>query len=70
MVTKREGAIISAFTGVLMVDFDIMHEYIEEILDREVFVHELGIKEVAEEVKEAARSDFIKICEETDKEGY
>ena len=31
-MTKREAAIVSAYTGVLIGDFNEMHRYIEEIM--------------------------------------
>ena len=41
-MTKREAAIVSAYTGVLIGDFDEVHKYIEELLGRPVFTHELA----------------------------
>lgn len=40
-MTKREAAIISAYTGILIGDFNDMHKYIEEIAGCSVFTHEL-----------------------------
>ena len=62
-MTKREAAIISVFTGILIGDFSDMHEYIEEIAKRPVWTHELGDKEFTEDLKELARSDFLEISE-------
>jgi len=61
-MTRRESAIISAFTGILCGPFDAMHEYVEEILGRPVFTHEMGDKKVAEEIKKKSKADFIDIC--------
>lgn len=58
---KREAAIVSAYTGYLIGDFNEMHKYIEEIMDRPVWTHELGSKEFAERIKAASRPDFISI---------
>lgn len=62
-MTRRESAIISAFTGFLCGPFDAMHEYIEEIFDRPVFTHELADQEVVAEIKRKARPDFINLTE-------
>ena len=59
-MTKREGAIISAFTGTLCCeDFSIVHEYIEEIMERPVLTHE--IPSIGEEIKERSKTDFFKM---------
>jgi hypothetical protein len=60
-MTKREAAIVSAFTGILIGKFDDMHRYIEKILDRPVFTHELASKRLAYEIKEKSKADFIEI---------
>ena len=59
-MTKREGAIISAFTGKLCCeDFSIVHENIEEIMGRNVFTHE--IPSIEEEIKERSKADFFEV---------
>lgn len=63
-MNKREAAIVSAYTGILIGDFSEMHAYIEEKLRRSVWTHELGISEVVEEVKAASKQDFINIVVE------
>lgn len=60
-MTKREAAVVTAYTGILLGDFDKAHEYIEEILGRPVLSHELGNSDVWVEIKEAARADFVDI---------
>ena len=60
-MTKREGAILSAYTGCLLCDFNDFHKYIEELLGRPVFTHE--IPELTEEIKERSRTDFITVME-------
>ena len=63
-MTKHEGAVISAYTGILIGSFSDMHEYIEKILNRPVLTHELSSKELCNKIKEKAKDDFIKISEE------
>jgi hypothetical protein len=60
-MTKREAAIVGAYTGYLLGDFTDMHEYITEIMERPVFTHELGNEKIREEIKQKAKPDFISI---------
>ena len=60
-MTKREAAIVTAYTGVVCGIFKDTHEYIEEILERPVFTHELGSKKVAAEIKEKSKRDFCNL---------
>lgn len=61
-MTKQEKLIVSAYTGVLMTDFDSLHEFIEKKLDRPVWTHELADKLVWNELKEVLKEDFLKLC--------
>lgn len=61
-MTTQERIIVSAYTGVLMCNFDDMHRYIESKLGRSVFTHELGRPETWEEIKRAVQSDFMELC--------
>jgi hypothetical protein len=60
-MTKREAAVVSAYTGFLLGNFSDMHEYIEKIMGRPVWTHELGSKEVFDKIKELATEDFMKL---------
>lgn len=65
-MTDREKAIVMAYTGITMLNgdkFDIFHQYVEEKLGRPVFTHEMGLDLVAEEIKKAAKEDFLELCE-------
>ena len=62
-MTKRECAIVMAYTGICMLtgeNFSIFHEYIEEKLGRPVHTHELP--ELKEEIKEKSKDDFLNLC--------
>lgn len=61
-MTKQEKIIVSAYTGYLMCNFSDMHEYIEKKLGRPVWTHELASKKIMEEIREATKSDFLKLC--------
>ena len=62
-MTKEERLIVSAYTGVLMTKFSDLHKFIENKLGRPVFTHELVIESVVNELKEAVKEDFLKLCE-------
>ena len=64
-MTKHELVVISAYTGFLLCDdFGDMHEYIEQILGRPVWTHELADPKIIEEIREKARPELMRICEE------
>lgn len=63
-MTKREKIIVSAYTGVLLCDFDDLHRYIEEAVGRPVKTIELGMDgEIWEKVKAYSKEEFLEICE-------
>ena len=64
-MTKQECAIVMAHTGICMLtgdDFGIYHEYIEKIMGRPVWTHELAIPEVVEEITQKSLNDFLDLC--------
>ena len=62
-MTKQEKIVVSAYTGVLMCDFDDLHKYIEDKLGRSVWTHELASEAVSAEIKEKSKADFLAICQ-------
>lgn len=62
-MNRRESAIVGAFTGVLCGPFDALHEYIEEIMERPVFTHELGDELISQEIKAKSKADFVAMAE-------
>ena len=63
-MTKREAAIISAYTGILLGGFPNMHKFVEEeLLHRPVMTHEFANAKVVAEIKEKSRPYFMEICE-------
>lgn len=61
-MTKNERIIVSAHTGILMCDFQDVHKYIEQILGRPVFIHELADDIVREEIRKKSKKDFMALC--------
>lgn len=60
-MNKREGAIISAYTGILIGKFDDFHKYVEEIMNRPVLTHELADEKVFTRIKELSKNDFLSL---------
>jgi len=66
MLTREDAAIIGAYTGICCGPFSDMHKFIEEILDRPVWTHELAYPDIWEKIKEKAEPYFMEICPDTD----
>jgi len=60
-MNKKEAAIVSAYTGILIGSFDEAHEYMEQIMGRPLYTHELACEEIVEEIKKKSWIDFINI---------
>ena len=58
-MTKKEAAIISAYTGYLIGEFSDFQAYAEEIMGRPIFTHDLTRLEY--ELKEKSKKDFMSI---------
>ena len=65
MLTNKERAIIEAYTGYCMLAGEkskAFYEYLQEIMGRPVFTHELANEKILEEIHEKAKPDFLKLC--------
>lgn len=60
-MTKKEAAIVSAYTGFMLGEFSDMHEYAEKVIGCPIWTHQFADREVVERLKAAAKSDFINI---------
>jgi hypothetical protein len=56
---KREAAIVTAYTGILIGAFSDFHQYAEEVMERPIWTHEFADKDVWNELREKSRQDFI-----------
>lgn len=68
-MTDREKAIVMAYTGITMLTGDkcqIFDKYVEDILGRPIFTHEMA--SLADEIKKKSKADFIALCEEESEE--
>lgn len=66
-MTDREKAIVMAYTGKCMLTGDKLHifyKYVEDIMGRPVYTHEMGIKAVDDAIREKSKADFITLCKE------
>ena len=64
-MTKRECAIVMAYTGVVMLTGENISEYykyISEIMKRPVYSHELAHKYIQKQIEMASRADFLSLC--------
>ena len=50
-MTRKEAIAISAYTEYCFAPFDEVHQFIEEVLGRPVFVHELARKDIWDDVR-------------------
>lgn len=62
-MTKHEKMIVSAYTGILMVDFREFHEWVEEFLGHPVWSHEFTLSDFWDSLKAKVEDEFVKICE-------
>lgn len=65
-MTDHEKAVIMAYTGVVMlkgVKFRVFRKYVEDLLGRPVFTHELADEKILAEIEEKSRDDFLKLCD-------
>ncbi len=62
-MTDREKAIVMAHTGICMLTgdkFQIFHKYVEDIMGRPIWTHEIGW--LADAIKEKSKADFMALC--------
>jgi hypothetical protein len=58
-MTKREAAIVSAYTGYLVGSFLDVQEYASDLIGHPLWAHEFGDKRLAAELHEKSRPDFV-----------
>jgi hypothetical protein len=71
-MTDKEKAIVMAYTGICMLTgdkFQIFHKYVEDIMGRPVYTHEMATDAVDNEIKEKSKADFIALCKDENEEG-
>lgn len=63
-LTRRQAAILGAYTGVLLGPVADLFAYTEELLGRPVMTHELADPDTQEKIEAAAKSDVLAIAAE------
>ena len=64
-MTLEERVIVETYTGYCMTSGDernAVYKYMEKLLGRPVYTHELAQKSVMNELHEKSKSDFIELC--------
>lgn len=64
-MTYRECAIVEAYTGYCMLtgdDTKYFYEYLEKLLGRPVFTHELANPKMHEAIHNKSKPDFMNLC--------
>ena len=56
-MTRKEAAIVSAYTGYLIGSFGDMQEYAEKLFGHQIFTHQFPA--LADELREKSKPDFI-----------
>ena len=64
-MTMEERLIVSAYTGHLMCNFELVHEYIEKIMGRPVYTHEMSTEFFEKELRKKISPEFLKLCGDT-----
>ena len=62
-ITKRDLAVLSAYTGYMFGEFQNFHGYAEEIVGHSIFTHQFGDKEMSKKLHELSKEDFLKLHE-------
>lgn len=61
-MTDREKCIVTAYTGVLMLDWDKFHQWIEEFLGEPVWSHEFASPTFMDYMAEKVKPEFLALC--------
>lgn len=61
-MTQQERLVVSAYTGVLMTDFPLLHQFIEERMGCPIWTHEFADEKVLERIRERIKPEFLALC--------
>ena len=59
-MTQKEAIAISAYTGFCFAPFDEIHQFIEKVLGRPVFTHELARDDIWDDVRKNMQKNLDK----------
>ena len=60
-MTKKEAAVITAYTGILIGSFSDFHGYAEKLVNHPIFTHQFGSKKMAKKIKQLSKQDFMEL---------
>ena len=60
-MTKKEGAIITAYTGYLIGSIHDFYAYVEELTGESYMTHDYADPALTDKIQALAKKDFIKI---------
>ena len=63
-LTRRQSAILGAFTGISCGPFEAVQQYAEEKFGGPIWTHEFANETLAAQLRDLAREDFLSICYE------
>ena len=72
-MTNNEKAIVMAYTGYTMLTgekLNFFYNYVEKLLGRPIYSHELADTEIIEEITRKSKEDFINLCKDDDDADY
>lgn len=61
-LTKKQAAIIGAYTGISCGPFSDIQKLAEELLGRPIFTHEFASEKLVDELKAKSKPLFLEIC--------
>lgn len=63
LITKRDLAILTAYTGYMFGEFLDFHEYSEELLGHRIFTNEYKNIELTKKLHKSSKQDFLELHE-------
>ena len=69
-MTLKERVIVETYTGICMTSSEERNEvykYMQEIMGRPIFTHELAFKNIQEKLREKSKKDFLELCKNKNK---
>jgi hypothetical protein len=67
-LSRRDAAIIGAFTGVALGPFEDIQAYGDHLMGRPTWTHEYGSRDFWADLKEKSQEDFFALCAEREQE--
>lgn len=61
-LTRKQAAIVGAYTGFTAGPFQDIHALAEAKLGRPIWTHEFARVELAAELREAVKADYMALC--------